>query len=107
MMPQTWVAAPPAAAHHVRRAACRVQPATAAFRRSARDRTGRHHKVRRAGRPFAVDPHLRGHVLDDPGHERAHVVISNDGRRTQDRSALSDPPEAGSVARVLQALSGR
>jgi hypothetical protein len=55
---------------------------------------------------FAINPRLRGYVLDDQGHVRANVVVFIDGRRCQDRIALSDPLDAGSVVHVMQALSG-
>lgn len=55
---------------------------------------------------FALNPRLRGYVLDDQGHVRANVVIFIDGRRCEDRVALSDPLDLGSVVHVLQALSG-
>jgi sulfur-carrier protein len=55
---------------------------------------------------FAANPRLRGYVLDDQGHVRPNVVVFIDGRRSQDRLALSDPLDAGSVVHVMQALSG-
>ena len=55
---------------------------------------------------FAVNPRLRGYVLDDQGHLRANVVVFIDGRRSGDRVALSDPLAAHSRVHVLQALSG-
>jgi hypothetical protein len=55
---------------------------------------------------FAVNPRLRGYVLDDQAHLRANVVIFVDGRRLQDRVSLADPLRADSVVHVLQALSG-
>lgn len=55
---------------------------------------------------FALNPRLRGYVLDDQGHLRANVVIFVDGRRSGDRVALADPLSAHSRVHVLQALSG-
>lgn len=55
---------------------------------------------------FAVNPRLRGYVLDDQGHLRANVVVFVDGRRSTDRVALADPLTPDSRVHVLQALSG-
>jgi sulfur-carrier protein len=55
---------------------------------------------------FALNPKLRGYVLDDQGHLRANVVVFVDGRRSSDRVALADPLAAHSRVHVLQALSG-
>jgi molybdopterin converting factor small subunit len=55
---------------------------------------------------FGHNPQLRGYVLDDQGHLRANVVVFIDGRRNEDRVALSDPLSADSTVHVLQALSG-
>jgi len=55
---------------------------------------------------FAVNPRLRGYVLDDQQHLRANVVIFVDGRRIRDTVALADPLAATSTVHVLQALSG-
>jgi hypothetical protein len=55
---------------------------------------------------FAVNPLLRGYVLDDQGHLRPNVVIFVDGRRCTDRMKLDDPLAPGSQVHVLQALSG-
>jgi hypothetical protein len=55
---------------------------------------------------FAVNPLLRGYVLDDQGHLRPNVVIFIDGRRCTDRVKLDDPLAPGSQVHVLQALSG-
>ena len=55
---------------------------------------------------FALNPRLRGYILDDQGHLRANVVVFIDGRRCLDRVALADPLEPGSQVYVLQALSG-
>jgi hypothetical protein len=55
---------------------------------------------------FAVNPRLRGYVLDDQGHLRENVVIFIDGRRCADRARLDDPLRPDSKVYVLQALSG-
>ena len=55
---------------------------------------------------FAVNPLLRGYVLDDQGHLRANVVIFIDGRRCSERRLLDDPLQADSSVHILQALSG-
>lgn len=55
---------------------------------------------------FALNPRLRGYVLDDQGHLRGNVVVFIDGRRSQDRRQLSDPLRPDSRVHVLQALSG-
>ncbi len=55
---------------------------------------------------FAVNPALRGYVLDDQGHVRANVVMFIDGRRCTDRVRLSETLAPGSTVHVLQALSG-
>jgi hypothetical protein len=55
---------------------------------------------------FAVNPRLRGYVLDDQGHLRANVVVFVDGQRGTDRVALNQPLRPDSRIYVLQALSG-
>lgn len=55
---------------------------------------------------FAVNPTLRGYVLDEQGHLRTHVAVFVDGRRVLDRMALDDALAADSRVHVLQALSG-
>jgi molybdopterin synthase sulfur carrier subunit len=55
---------------------------------------------------FAVNPSLRGYVLDDQGHLRQNVVIFIDGQRTRDRARLDDPLQAAAKVYILQALSG-
>jgi hypothetical protein len=55
---------------------------------------------------FAVNPQLRGYLLDDQGHLRANVVVFIDGRRCRDRVGLGDALGAASRVDVLQALSG-
>ena len=55
---------------------------------------------------FAINPRLRGYVLDDQGHLRINVVVFIDGRRSTDRVLLADPLRSDSQVHVLQALSG-
>ncbi len=55
---------------------------------------------------FAVNPRLRGYVLDDQGQVRPHVAIFVDGRRCADRAAQRDPLQPDSRVHVMQALSG-
>jgi hypothetical protein len=55
---------------------------------------------------FALNPRLRGYVLDDQGRLRANVVVFVDGRRSSDRVMLADPLQPHSRVHVLQALSG-
>ncbi|MFL6673675.1 MAG: MoaD/ThiS family protein [Massilia sp.] len=55
---------------------------------------------------FAVNPALRGYVLDEQGQLRENVVIFIDGRRCADRSRLDDALQPDSEVYVLQALSG-
>lgn len=55
---------------------------------------------------FAVNPRLRGYVLDDQGHVRPNVVVFIDGRRCDDRVHLTDPLQPHSRVHVMQALSG-
>jgi sulfur-carrier protein len=55
---------------------------------------------------FAINPQLRGYVLDDQGHMRANVVAFIDGRRCENRVSLTDPLHADSRVHILQALSG-
>ena len=55
---------------------------------------------------FAINPQLRGYVLDDQGHMRANVVAFIDGRRCENRIALTDPLHAESRVHIMQALSG-
>ena len=55
---------------------------------------------------FAINPQLRGYVLDDQGHMRANVVAFIDGKRCENRVALADPLRADSRVHILQALSG-
>jgi hypothetical protein len=55
---------------------------------------------------FAVNPALRGYVMDEQGHLRPNVAVFIDGRRQADRIALSDELGPDSTVHVLQALSG-
>jgi sulfur-carrier protein len=55
---------------------------------------------------FAINPRLRGYVLDEQGHLRQHVAVFIDGLRIVDRMTLNDPLRADSSVHVLQALSG-
>ncbi len=55
---------------------------------------------------FAVNPSLRGYVLDEQGHLRPHVAVFIDGRRWRERACLDAPLAPGSTVHVLQALSG-
>jgi molybdopterin synthase sulfur carrier subunit len=55
---------------------------------------------------FALNPRLRGYVLDDQGYLRENVVVFVDGKRCLDRKRLDDPLQPGSKVYVLQALSG-
>jgi molybdopterin synthase sulfur carrier subunit len=55
---------------------------------------------------FAVNPRLRGYVLDDQSHLRPNVVVFIDGRRSADRVALNEPLGPDSRVHVLQALAG-
>jgi len=55
---------------------------------------------------FAVNPALRGYVLDDQAHLRPHLAVFVDGRRLRDRTMLDVPLAAGATVHVFQALSG-
>ena len=55
---------------------------------------------------FAINPRLRGYVLDDQGHLRPNVVVFIDGRRSTDRVALTEALLPDSRVFVLQALAG-
>ncbi|RTL38910.1 MAG: MoaD/ThiS family protein [Burkholderiales bacterium] len=55
---------------------------------------------------FAINPRLRGYVVDDQGHLRANVVIFIDGRRVRDLRGLTDPLGPDTRVHVFQALSG-
>lgn len=55
---------------------------------------------------FAINPRLRGYVLDDQGHLRPNVVVFIDGHRITDRIALNEALAPDSRVFVLQALAG-
>lgn len=55
---------------------------------------------------FAVNPALRGYVLDDQSHLRPHVAVFIDGRRLRDRGTLDVALPADGTVYVFQALSG-
>jgi sulfur-carrier protein len=55
---------------------------------------------------FALNPRLRGYVLDDQGHLRGNVVAFIDGRRCTERVRLDDALAPESRVHVMQALSG-
>ncbi len=55
---------------------------------------------------FAINPRLRGYVLDDQGHLRANVVVFIDNQRCTDRTKLTQTLLPHSRVYVLQALSG-
>lgn len=55
---------------------------------------------------FAVNPRLRGYVLDEQGHLRPNVVIFIDSQRSTDRVELTEALPPGCTVHVLQALSG-
>lgn len=55
---------------------------------------------------FAINPRLRGYVLDDQAHLRANVVVFIDGVRCTERERLADAVGAASRIHVMQALSG-
>jgi sulfur-carrier protein len=55
---------------------------------------------------FAVQPRLRGYILDDQGSLRQHLVVFVDGLRVHDRQHLSDALGEESRVYVVQALSG-
>jgi hypothetical protein len=55
---------------------------------------------------FTELPAMRGHIMDDQGAVRQHVVIFLDGTSLKDRRHLSDPVRPDSGIFVMQALSG-
>ena len=58
---------------------------------------------------FAVNPVLRGYILDEQGDLRFHVVVFIDGKRVTGHNkdaGLHDTLRADSQVHVLQALSG-
>ena len=55
---------------------------------------------------FAGNARARAYVLDDQSALRKHMVIFVDGKRIEDRVALSDRVLENGEIYVLQALSG-
>ena len=55
---------------------------------------------------FALQPRLRGYVLDDQGGLRRHVAVYVNGRPVGDRARLTDPVGPHDEIYVFQALSG-
>ncbi len=55
---------------------------------------------------FAVNPRVRGYILDEAGAVRHHVVIFADGQAITDRATLADQIQPNSEIYVMQALSG-
>ena len=55
---------------------------------------------------FAIEPRMRGYILDDRGALRKHVAVVVDGSTVIDRKNLADVVSAGSEVYVMQALSG-
>lgn len=55
---------------------------------------------------FAVNPQLRGYVLDDQSHLRPHLAVFIDGRRLRDRRLLDVALPSDGTVYVLQALTG-
>lgn len=55
---------------------------------------------------FALNPLLRGYVLDDQAHLRPNVVLFINGRRLRERERLVDALAPDDALHVLQALSG-
>ncbi len=55
---------------------------------------------------FAVNPALRGYVLDEQDHLRPNVAVFIDGQRHVDRIDLNRELPPDSTVHVLQALSG-
>lgn len=57
-------------------------------------------------RVFAMNPRLRGYVVDEQGALRYHMLVFVDGEQIVDRERLSDPVRPSSELYVMQALSG-
>lgn len=55
---------------------------------------------------FAVNPALRGYLLDDQSRLRPHVAVFIDGRRLRERDTLDITLPADGTVYVFQALSG-
>jgi sulfur carrier protein ThiS len=55
---------------------------------------------------FALEPRLRGYVVDEQGVLRKHVNVFVNGQPVADRTHLSDAVAARDEIYILQALSG-
>lgn len=55
---------------------------------------------------FALNPRLRGYVLDDQGHLRANVVAFIAGRRCHERVCLDDALRPDSRVHVMGSTTG-
>lgn len=55
---------------------------------------------------FALEPRLRGYVVDEQGALRRHVNVFVNGQPVADRAQLSDAVEPADEIYILQALSG-
>jgi len=55
---------------------------------------------------LALQPELRGYLLDDQGRLRHHLSVFVDGQAVRDRQRLSDPVGEHSEIYVVQALTG-
>jgi hypothetical protein len=55
---------------------------------------------------FAVNPAVRGYVVDDQGALRKHMAVFVNGEQIADRTSLSDPVPDGAEIYIMQALSG-
>lgn len=55
---------------------------------------------------FALNPSLRGYVLDDQQRLRQHMTVFIDQQPLTDRLRLSDVVQPSSEIYVMQALSG-
>ncbi len=55
---------------------------------------------------FAVEPQVRGYILDEQGRLRKHVCIFADGVRLPHTVALTRAIKPNSTLYVMQALSG-
>jgi molybdopterin synthase sulfur carrier subunit len=55
---------------------------------------------------FALQPRLRGYVLDEQGQLRKHVMVFINGRRIADRDRLGDAVGPADEVQVFQALTG-
>lgn len=55
---------------------------------------------------FALQPRIRGYVLDEQGSLRKHVMVFVNGQRIADREGLGDPLVPADEVQVFQALTG-